>query len=114
MENKKAPEPLLNKTRKNWSMVPDVKKLVGMFEPGKAKQMDAGFNKHKRISRSQYGGTAAIAFSRLVGCVIKSKTDSTGLGQGSWLLVGSGKHRTCIIILAYQPVKPSLGAKGSV
>jgi len=71
---------LLNETYTNWSMIPDGKKLSDIFEPGKAKKIAAGFNKHERISRSQYGGTAAaIAFSRLAGYVIESKTNFMGL-----------------------------------
>ena len=104
---------LLNKTGTNWNMVPEGKKLSDIFEPDKAKRILAGFNHHENFSRSQYGGTAAIAFDRLSGYVIESKTDSTGLGRWSWLLVGSGEHRTRII-LAYQPVKPSSNAAGSV
>ena len=104
---------LLNETGTNWNMAPIGKKLSDVFEPGKAKRIATGFNRHETILRSQYGGTAAIAFSRLSGYVIETKTDSLGLGRWSWLLVGSGEHRTRII-LAYQPVNPSTSAPGSV
>jgi len=104
---------LLNETGTEWNMVPDGKKLSDIFEPGKAKRVAGGFNRHDTFSRSQYGGTAAIAVSRLSGYVIESKTDSSGLGRWSWMLVGSGEHRTRIILM-YQPVKPSTSAHGLV
>ena len=45
-------------------------------------------------------------FSRLSSYVITQGVDPTGLGRWSWILVGSGDHRT-IIISAYQPKKLS-------
>ena len=71
---------LLNETGTNWSLAPDGKKLADIFGPGKVKRISAGFNKHECITRSQYSGTTAIALSRLAGYVVKSGSDSTGLG----------------------------------
>jgi hypothetical protein len=43
-------------------------------------------------------------FSRLSSFIIETGTDPTKLGRWSWILVGSGEHRTRIIS-AYQPNK---------
>ena len=61
-------------------------------------------------ARTQPGGTAAVAFSRLSGFMLDSGQDTTGLGRWSWFKVGTGTTVTRIVT-AYQPTTPSLRAR---
>ena len=77
-----------------------------IFASVKGSRTLAGYNKHENFSRYMAGGTMVSTFSRLSSFVISQGGDSTGLGRWSWILVGSGDHRT-ILVSAYQPQKSS-------
>jgi hypothetical protein len=65
-------------------------------------RVSAGHNIHELHNRYQQGETMMVAFSQLATYVILSGVDQTGLGCWSWIQVGTGEHRTQIV-LAYQP-----------
>ena len=83
-----------------------VKRPQEIFASIKGSRTSAGYNKHENFSRYMAGGTMVSTFSRLSSFVMAQGVDSTGLGRWSWILVGSGDHRT-IIVSAYQPQKSS-------
>ena len=74
----------------------------GVFASINGSQTLAGYNEHEIRSMYMTGGTMVSTFTRLSSFVITQGVDSTGLGCWSWILVGSGDHRT-IIVAAYQP-----------
>ena len=78
----------------------------GIFSSISGSRISAGYNKHENNNRYMTGGTIVSTFSRLSSFVIEQGVDMTGLGRWSWILVGSGDHRT-IIVSAYQPHKSS-------
>jgi len=75
-----------------------------IFSSMRGSRISVGFNRNENHSRSVPGGTMVATFSRLSSFVIDSGTDTTRLGRWSWILVGSGQHRTRIVS-AYQPHK---------
>ena len=82
------------------------KQPAGIFASFKGSRSSAGYNKHENHSQYMAGGTMVATFSRLSSFVINQGVDRTGLGRWSWILVGSGSHRT-IMVSAYQPQKSS-------
>ena len=74
----------------------------GVFASINGSRNSAGYNKHENHSRYMTGGTMVSTFTRLSSFVIAQGVDRTGLGRWSWILMGSGDHRT-IIVSAYQP-----------
>ncbi len=69
-------------------------------------RVSVGHNVHEMHNRYQQGGTMMVAFSWLASYIISTGVDQTGLGQWSWIQVGTGEHRTQIV-LAYQPCRLS-------
>ena len=82
------------------------KRINELFSSIHDSRNSAGYNIHENFNRYTYGGTMVSTFSRLSSFVISQGVDKTGLGRWSWILVGSGDHRT-IIVSAYQPQKSS-------
>ena len=82
------------------------KRIHELFSSIHDSRNSAGYNIHENFSRYSHGGTMVSTFSRLSSFVISQGVDKTGLGRWSWILVGSGDHRT-IIVSAYQPQKSS-------
>ena len=79
-----------------------------MKDPRWSKQrLSAYNNKHERVSRLQYGGTAVMAVNEAAHRVKATGGDPTGLGRWSWILF-EGKQRHLVrIISAYVPCKTS-------
>ena len=90
----------------DFRQVPDDKKFETFLGGTAEKVAVATNNVTEPSARTQPGGTAAVAFSRLAGYTQKSGSDPTGLGRWTWLLVGSGSTRTRIVT-AYHPAEPS-------
>ena len=63
-------------------------------------------NKNENVEKSQYGGTAVVAFDEAaMRATSKTGVDTTGLGRWAWMLFeGKQRHRTRIIS-AYNPCK---------
>ena len=98
---------MLVETGTNWDEVPAEKGPSNLFSGAHRCHVVAAHNKNDNISsRSQPGGTAVAAFSRLSSFILESGQDSTGLGRWSWIRVGTEGRKTRIIT-AYQPVSPS-------
>ncbi len=75
-----------------------------LFSGIRGSRVSAAHNVHETHGRYQQGGTMNVAFSRLASYVKDTGVDHRGLGQWSWIQVGTGEHRTWIVS-AYQPGK---------
>ena len=71
-------------------------------------------NKHEKVERFQYGGTAVATFDLAAHRVSSTGGDSSGLGRWSWILFeGQNKYRTRVIS-AYVPCKSTENRRKTV
>ena len=71
--------------RINWDLMPQSGKLEGMFHMENTWEVVAGHNKHRKVSRRQYGGTFTLAFGELATKKLEMGIDETGLGRWVWM-----------------------------
>jgi hypothetical protein len=82
----------------NWDLMPHSGKLESMFQTENALYSIAAHNVNSKIARQQYGGTFALAFSKLATRATESEVDPTGLGHWSWIqFSGQDGHNTKLL-----------------
>ena len=57
--------------------------------------ISTGYNKHDDHSKSQYGGTAVIAFGSITSTVDEVSTDPTGLGWWDSIKLSGRNGKKC-------------------
>jgi hypothetical protein len=90
------------KTQIDWQQVPQARKFQNLFGAGTETRSVFAHNINKRMRPNQFGGCAMMAFNTISSQVISTGIDTTGLGRWCWMLLGSGRKRTRIV-MAYQP-----------
>jgi hypothetical protein len=60
-------------------------------------RVSASHNIHELHNSYQQGGTMTVAFFWLASYILSTCVDLIGLGQWSWIQVGTGEHRTQIV-----------------
>ena len=96
---------LLQECGTDFRQVPEDKSFSALFGDRDCRSIAAN-NVTEASGRSQFGGVAALAYSRLAGFVLEVGKDPTGLARWVYLYVGTGERKTRIIT-AYRPVRPS-------
>ena len=90
-----------------WHVAGRDRQFHQLFGPGEDRMSRAACNKNDRWPpKSQYGGTALMAFGRLSGFSGGSGEDETKLGRWSWIRF-KGDGKSVVMVSAYRPVKPS-------
>jgi hypothetical protein len=74
----------------DWRLVPPDQQFLHILAPGTTKSGVAANNVNEPINRDQTGGMAIAAIGRLGDVVTSSGYNPTGLGQWSWIQLGSG------------------------
>ena len=88
-----------------WGIAPADRQFQLLFGPGEDRKSRAAYNRNDEFPpKSQYGGTALIAFGRLTGFYGGSGEDETKLGRWSWILF-KGEGKNVRVVSAYRPVK---------
>ncbi len=90
------------KTQIDWCQVPQSRKFHNLFGAGTETRSIIGHNINERMRPNQFGGCAMMAMSTIAPEVIDTGVDITGLGRWCWMLLGSGRKKTRIL-MAYQP-----------
>jgi hypothetical protein len=90
----------------NFKMAATGTRLEDLFPGMCSSRVSACHNIHESHNCYQQGGTMTVSFSWLSSYVISSGVDQTRLSCWSWIQVGTGEHRTQIV-LAYQPCRLS-------
>ena len=89
-------------TQIDWRQVPQARKFQNLFGAGTETRSVVAHNINERMRPNQFGGCAMMAFNTIAPQVISTGVDTTGLGRWCWMLLGSGRKRTRIV-MAYQP-----------
>ena len=89
-------------TQIDWRQVPQSRRFSNLFGVGTDTRSVVAHNINERMQPNQFGGCAMMAFNTISSEVIDTGVDITGLGRWCWLLMGSGRKRTRIV-MAYQP-----------
>ena len=101
------------KTQIDWRQVPQSRKFHNLFGVGTETQSAVAHNIYERMRPSQFGGCAMMALNTISSEVINTGVDITGLGRWCWLLLGSGRKKTRIV-MAYQPSNSGRSAGSTV
>ena len=89
-------------TQINWRQVPQSRKFHNLFGAGTETRSVVAHNINERMQPNQFGGCAMMAISTIAPEVIDTGVNVTGLGRWCWMLLGSGRKKTRIV-MAYQP-----------
>ena len=88
-----------------WGNAPVDRQFNMLFGQGEERTSKAAYNRNDKFPpKSQYGGTALMAFGRLTGFFGGSGQDETNLGRWTWMLF-KGEGKNVRVISAYCPVK---------
>ena len=81
----------------NWGKCKKKDKLAARMNSTLWEKMSiaAGYNKPDNHSKSQYGGTAVIAFGSITSTVDEVATDLTGLGQWASIKLSGRSGKKC-------------------
>jgi hypothetical protein len=90
------------KTQIDWRQVPQSRKFHNLFGVGTETRSVVANNINERMRPNQFGGCAMMAFNTISSEVIDTGVNITGLGRWCWMLLGSGRKKTRIV-MAYRP-----------
>jgi exonuclease III len=89
-------------TQIDWRQVPQSRKFHNLFGAGTETRSVVAHNINERMQPNQFGGCAMMAMNTISSEVIDTGVDIMGLGRWCWMLLGSGRKKTRIV-MAYQP-----------
>ena len=89
-------------TQIDWRQVPQARKFQNLFGVGTETRSVVAHNVNERMRPNQFGGCAMMAFNTISPQVVSTGVDTTGLGRWCWMLLGTGRKQTRIV-MAYQP-----------
>lgn len=94
-------------TNCTWGLAPVDRQFHFLFGQGEDRLSRAAYNRNDKYPpKSQYGGTALMAFGRLTGFSGGNGEDETNLGRWTWMRF-KGEGKNVRVISAYRPVKSS-------